>query len=428
MAVTALISITVLALVIVLATLTPVNLGALAFVAAFVVGGIMAGESTRDVLGNFPADMFVMLVGVTYLFGIARGNGTVDWATETTFRAVRGRPAALPWVFFGLSTALCGIGGNPSAVAVILLPVGMAIASAHGVRPLVVAITIGMGATAGTFSPLGVLGITIRGIQDGNGLAFDPVLLFGATLVAGVVAAGAATVLIGSGLIGSRRPVPVPVRPGGAAGLDTAPVPGPRTRLGVEGVLTLAGFAVLVVGALLFGVDIGVLALSIAVLLALAHPASGRAAVRDVSWGVVLLLTGIVTYVGVLERNGTIAWAGNAVASIEPALLAALLVCLIGAIVSAFASTLGMLVALVPMTAPLVLTGQVSAAGLVVALGISSSLVDVSPFSTCGALAMANAAEHERRAVYRGLLTFAVAVAVIGPLGSWAVLVATGWF
>ncbi|MHA6626309.1 SLC13 family permease [Pseudonocardia sichuanensis] len=184
----------------------------------------------------------------------------------------------------------------------------------------------------------------------------------------------------------------------------------------------------LVIGALLFAVDIGFLALSLAVLLTLAYPAAGRAAVRDVSWGVVLLLTGIVTYVGVLERNGTIAWAGEAVASIEPALLAALLVCLIGAIVSAFASTMGMLVALVPMTAPLVLTGEVSAVGLVIALGISSSLVDVSPFSTCGALAMANAAEPERRSVYRGLLAFAASVAVIGPLGSWAVLVATGWF
>ncbi|OZM80830.1 SLC13 family permease [Pseudonocardia sp. MH-G8] len=428
MALTALISIAVLALIIVVATVSPVNLGALAFVAAFVVGGILDGESTRDVLGEFPADMFVVLVGITYLFGIARSNGTVDRVIERTFRAVRGRAAALPWVFFGLSTVLCGIGGNPGAVAVILLPVGMAIASAHGVRPLVVAITIGMGATAGTFSPLGVLGITIRGIQAGNGLAFDPILLFVATLVAGVVAAGAATVLIGSGRPVAVATDPVAVRPGGGAATGPASDPGPRAGLGVECTVTLAAFVVLVAGALLFAIDIGFLSLSIAVLLALAYPASGRAAVRDISWGVVLLLTGVVTYVGVLERNGTIAWAGDAVASIEPALLAALLVCLIGAVVSAFASTMGMVVALVPMTAPLVLTGQVSPVGLVVALGISSSLVDVSPFSTCGALAMANASEHERRGVYRGLLAFSASVAVIGPLASWAVLVATGWF
>ncbi|MDN5914483.1 MAG: anion permease [Pseudonocardia sp.] len=429
MTVTAIISITILALVIVLATVGPVSLGALGFVAAFVVGGLMAGESTKEVLGDFPADLFLMLVGVTYLFGIARSNQTIDWAVDSTFRMVRGRASALPWVFFGLSTVLCAVGGNPAAVAVILLPVGMTIASAHGVRVLVVAITIGMGSTAGTFSPLGILGITIRGVQESNGLAFDPGLLFGATLVAGVVAAGAATALNRSGRPAGVSPEPVPVRPVAAgASVDTTPGPAPRAVLDTERAVTLASFVVLVVGTLLFAVDIGFLALTLAVVLTMAYPGSGRAAVREIGWGVVLLLTGIVTFIGVLERNGTIAWAGEAVASIQPALLAALLICVIGAVTSAFASTLGMMTALVPMTVPLVLTGDVSAVGVVIALGISASLVDVSPFSTCGALAMANAAEHERRSIYRGLLAFAASVAVLGPLGSWGVLVATGWF
>lgn len=429
MTVTAVISIAVLVLVIVLATVGPVSLGALGFVAAFAVGGLMGGESTREVLSGFPADLFVMLVGVTYLFGIAHSNGTVDWVIDSTFRAVRGRAGALPWVFFGLSTVLCGVGGNPAAVAVILLPVGMTIASAHGVRALVVAITIGMGSTAGTFSPLGVLGITIRGVQEANGLPFDPSLLFAATLVAGIVAAGAATVLVGSGRSAVVPQEPALVRHGGdGTHLDTAADAAPRAVLDTERAVTLASFGALVIGSLVLGVDIGFLGLTLAVVLTMAYPATGRAAVREVSWNVVLLLTGIVTFVGVLDRNGTIDRAGEAVASIQPALLAALLICVIAAVASAFASTLGMMTALVPMTAPLVLTGDVSAVAVVVALGISASLVDVSPFSTCGALAMANAAEHERRSIYRGLLTFAASVAVLGPLGSWAVLVATGWF
>ena len=357
MTVTALVSIAVLVLVIVLATVGSVSLGALGFVAAFAVGGLMGGESTKEVLGGFPADLFVMLVGVTYLFGIARSNGTVDWAVDSTFRLVRGRAAALPWVFFGLSTVLCAVGGNPAAVAVILLPVGMTIASAHGVRALVVAITIGMGSTAGTFSPLGILGITIRGVQESNGLAFGPALMFGAALVAGVVAAGAATVFIRSDwrAVVAAEPVPAHLSggTGGRTGSETggtdggsAPDPAPRAELGTERVVTLASVVVLVVGTLGLGVDIGFLALTLAVVLTMAYPASGSAAVREVGWGVVLLLTGIVTFIGVLDRNGTIAWAGDAVASIRPALLAALLICVIGAVVSAFASTLGMMTAL----------------------------------------------------------------------------------
>ncbi|GAA0899533.1 SLC13 family permease [Pseudonocardia zijingensis] len=182
------------------------------------------------------------------------------------------------------------------------------------------------------------------------------------------------------------------------------------------------------VGAIGLGIDIGFLALTIAVVLTLAFPASSGGALGDVSWGIVLLLSGVLTYVGVLQRNGTIEWAGASVAAVGAPVVAALLICVIGAVVSAFASTTGLLAALVPMTVPLVASGSISAVGLVAALAISSSLVDVSPFSTGGAIAMANADAAERRTIYRGLLVFAGSVTVAGPLVSWAVLVASGGF
>ena len=54
-----------------------------------------------------------------------------------------------------------------------------------------------------------------------------------------------------------------------------------------------------------------------------------------------LLICGVLTYVGILEEIGTIEYAGNAVASVGMPLLAALLICYVGAIVSAFASSIG---------------------------------------------------------------------------------------
>jgi di/tricarboxylate transporter len=87
----------------------------------------------------------------------------------------------------------------------------------------------------------------------------------------------------------------------------------------------------------------------------------------------VLLVGGIVTYVTLLQEQGTVEWLGNEVASVGAPLLAALLICLIGAVVSAFASTTGILGALIPLAVPFLLTGQVGAIGMVVALAISSS-------------------------------------------------------
>ncbi|UQS26003.1 hypothetical protein L1857_25930 [Amycolatopsis thermalba] len=414
---TALLSIGVLAAVLALATVRPVNMGVLGLVAAFFVGSLIGGESPDDVLASFPAELFVVLVGVTYLFAIAKNNGTVQWLVEATFRLAGGRTSAIPWVFFLLSTAICGIGALPPAVGAILMPIAMSFATAHGLRPLLVSILIGLGSTAGSFAPTGLLGVIVHGVQEKNGLASNPLLLFACTFGIGTAVAVATYVLL------ARRQAPAVVV-ADSPGAATAP---PSTSLSPQQGLTLLGFVVLTVGALVFGLDIGFLALTVAAVLALAFPATSRSAVKEVSWDIILLMAGILTYIGVLQRNGTIDWLGTSVAGVDSPLLAALLICLIGAVVSAFASTTGILGAVIPLTVPLIATGEIGAIGFVAALAISSSLVDVSPFSTGGAIAMANAPEPERRRIYRGLLRFSGAMAVVGPLLSWSILVAPGW-
>jgi hypothetical protein len=50
-----LISILVLGLIFVIATLLPVNIGVLAFAGAFLVGTLVADQSTDDIIAGFPA-------------------------------------------------------------------------------------------------------------------------------------------------------------------------------------------------------------------------------------------------------------------------------------------------------------------------------------------------------------------------------------
>lgn len=121
----------------------------------------------------------------------------------------------------------------------------------------------------------------------------------------------------------------------------------------------------------------GLLALSVAVVLAVIDPGTGRSAEAGVAWSVVLLIAGVSTYVGLLSEAGTIAWLGDTVATSGSALVAALLVCVFGAVVSAFASTTGILAALLPLAVPLIAAGEIGAVGLVIAPAISSSLVDL---------------------------------------------------
>ena len=100
---------------------------------------------------------------------------------------------------------------------------------------------------------------------------------------------------------------------GGAATAAAAEVP----ELDRDKILTLIGIAALIVVALAFDVDVGFVALSIAAVLSLLSPKSTKGAVNKVAWPTVLLICGIVMYVGLLENIGTIDWLGEQVATIS---------------------------------------------------------------------------------------------------------------
>jgi di/tricarboxylate transporter len=110
------VSIIALVVIFAIATVFPINMGALAFVAAFLVGTLSVGLSTEAILGSdevaggFPAELVLTLIGVTYLFAIAQNNGTVDLLVRGAVRLVGGHIAAMPWIMFAVTGLLTAIG------------------------------------------------------------------------------------------------------------------------------------------------------------------------------------------------------------------------------------------------------------------------------------------------------------------------------
>jgi hypothetical protein len=200
------------------------------------------------------------------------------------------------------------------------------------------------------------------------------------------------------------------------------------TTLDRDRSLTLVGLLLLVVGALAFDLDIGLLAVTVGVILSLVAPRGAKGAVGQIAWPTVLLICGIVTYVGLMQDQDVPGWLGENVAQLGLPLVAALLICYIGAVVSAFASTTGILGALIPLAVPFLQGPEaVGAIGLITALALSSSIVDSSPFSTSGALVVANATEAERERTFRNLIIWGFSMVAAIPLVTWLVLVVPGW-
>ena len=465
----AIISLLVLCVIFLIATFLPIHMGALAVAAAFVLGILLLpggfspealDEKSGLIADGFPGDLFITLAGVTFLFGIAKNNGTVDWLVHAAVRSVGGRVALIPWVFFGVTAVLTGIGAVVPAAVAIIAPIGMTFARKYDIRQLLMGLMVINGATAGGFSPLSIFGSITNGVVAQAGLDGSPLFLFLASLVFNVVLGVITFVLFGGRqLVGVRdvgegelvaadgskmsgfREGPAEQTGQQRASASSAsphaePDAEPVTTLDVHRGLTLAGMVILTLGAFFLQLDVGFFSFFIGSLLCVLDPKVTKGAVAAIAWPTVLLVCGIVTYVSLLQNpdldpsgeRDVITWLGDWAASLGAVTIAALLILYVGGVVSAFASTTGILGALIPLAVPF-LDGPEAVLGvvaLVTALAISSSVVDSSPYSTSGALVVANANEADREAVYKSLLKWGFSMVAIAPLVTWLVLVLLG--
>lgn len=453
-----------------LGTLRPVNMGAIALVGAFLVAALVYHVEPEVVLAGFPGQMFVILVGVTYLFGIASINGTVEKLVQAAVVAVRGRTGLVPWTMFFVPAALTAVGAAAPAACAIVIPIALKFAAKHKINPVMMSMMVIQGTTAGGFSPIGIYGVIVNGLADSAGLPTSPGLLFAGTFVTTFALAGIAFLSLGGRqlmaqradtttgelVVAGRSTETVPTAAGvpaavstGASGISAGATtvtaaagsagPGSTTtggsgsaqvgepvdngRLNLEQMCTLAGIVGLVLMTLVFDLDVGFVSLTIAVVLSLIFTRSAQAAVAKVAWPTVLLICGIITYVSLLQSQGTVDWLGSGIADINAPLLAAITILFIGAVVSAFASTTAILGVVVPLATPFLLTDQIGVTAFIVALAVSSSVVDCSPLSTMGALGVANTEEDKRQQVFSGLMRWGMSLIVIAPVVTFAVLV-----
>jgi len=432
----------------VVGTVLPINMGALAYVAAWLVGMYALDLDEKTILGGISGDLVLTLIGVTYLFAIARNNGTVDLIVSSAVRAVGGRVVLIPWVMFVVTAVLTAIGAASPAACAIIGPIALGFAGRYRISPLMMGMLVVHGAQAGGFSPISIYGTITNSVMESAGLPSSEMTIFLSSLVVNTVLALVLFFALGGAKLVSRRidsdepdTIEGDLRRGGASvsarGMGaSAPtgtmtsVDAAATRTGVvpEQILTLVAFVAVAVIALAFDKNIGFVAITAAVILAMLSPQQHKDAVRQIAWPTVLLVAGVSTYATILNTAEVPEYVGDWAAGLAAATIGALVLCYVGGVVSAFASSTALLPVIIPIAIPLIADGGIGAGAFVAALAVSSTIVDVSPFSTNGALMLANRPDTiEERHYYKQILTYSVLVTLVGPLLVWAALVLPGW-
>ncbi len=433
----------------VVGTVLPINMGALAFVAAWLVGMYSLGLDEKEIIAGISGDLVLTLVGVTYLFAIAKNNGTVDLIVRKAVQAVGGRVALIPWVMFAVTAVLTAIGAASPAACAIIGPIALGFAGRYKINPLLMGMLVVHGAQGGGFSPISIYGVITNSVMADNGYPGGEIALFLTSLIVNLLIAIVLFVVLGGRDLMSRRIEVDDVGGAGESGGGTPPTadPGAARAAGASGttvtetrtetapgkvtgdqICTLLAFLVVAVLSLAFDRNIGFTAITAAVVLTALFPAKQKGAVSQVAWATVLLVAGVSTFATILETAGAPEYVGNWAAGLGAAVLGALILCYVGGVVSAFASSTALLPIIIPIAIPLIENGGISAIGLAAALAVSSTIVDVSPFSTNGALMVANRPDTiSEEKFYRQILTYSAIVVAVGPLLVWLAVVVPGW-
>ena len=319
-----LVSIIAFILLFVVGTVLPINMGALGFVAAWLVGMYALGLTEREIISGISGDLVLTSVGVTYLFAIARNNGTVDLIVRGAVRMVGGRVALIPWVMFAVTAVLTAIGAASPAACAIIGPIALGFAGRYRINPLMMGMFVVHGAQAGGFSPISIYGVITNSVMAENNLPVNELAIFLASLLFNLAIAIVLFFALGGRQLMSRRlgrdefddptadeapgsPTPTPHRPGRARSTRTrtrrprgggtatetrADATSARRRF-ADQVITLVAFAAVAFIALVFERNIGFAAITAAVILTALFPKEQKGAIKQIAWSTVLLVAGV---------------------------------------------------------------------------------------------------------------------------------------
>jgi Na+/H+ antiporter NhaD/arsenite permease-like protein len=407
------ISLIALVIVVVLSIVTNVNVGAMALAAVLIVGYFIGGQEVGDLIKGFPIDLFIMLAGVTYLFSIASVNGTMDKIAMQATKAVRGNTALLRIIFFFVAFFISAIGPGQITTSALMAPAAMALAAEVGISPLLMALVVGNGAQAGAMSPLAPPGIIVAGLTKEMGLTGVSGILWLNMLIAHVIVALIAYLVFGGIQLWRKK------NTGELKSLQAIQVE-PFTS---NQIITIIGILALVIMAVFFKVHIGLGAFLVGIVLAILKVGDEGKAIKSMPWATIVMVTGVTVLVKMMSDIGGMDLFASIIASVSTPGTVTLVAGFISGIVSAYASTTGVILpAFVPLAPSLVeqLGGIPDLMAVLSSIIVCGFLTDLSPLSTTGALFLGAAPEQtDKTKLFRDMLIWGLSMSVVGAVVVW---------
>jgi len=139
-------------------------------------------------------------------------------------------------------------------------------------------------------------------------------------------------------------------------------------------------------------------------------------------WGAIMMVTGVTVLINLMSKIGGMDLFASIMAKQSTPYTVTLVAGFWSALISAYASTIGVILpAFVPMAPDLLAkVGGTDLLALLSSIILCGHVTDVSPLSTLGAIFIANATEdQDRKKLFRNLLIWGLAMSPVGAVVCW---------
>ena len=335
--------------------------------------------STKDVVSGFSTSLFVQMVGVTYLFAIINGNGTLELLAKKIVNKVPAR--TIPFVMFLIGMVLSAVGPGSIPCLAIIPVIAIPLSISAGINPIMTAIIGDMGAMAGRMSPLTPEAAVVRGLMEEQELTANTVPIMVCTIVTTLICAALVYVYYKGWRIEKT---------------DLTSKKEELPKFTWQQLASIAGLVLLAFGVLVLSWNVGLTGFLIGSVLCILGCGNEKKAIAGVPWNVIIMVLGVGILMNVISLSGGVDLLVSALENIMGEKSAAPIMALLAGIMSFFSSGLGVVFpTLVPLCGGLASGIGADGVYLVAMVVIGGTIAGYTPISTTGALIMAGVAQQK---------------------------------
>ena len=414
-----------IALAIFLGYKTKINTGLFCIVFAYIIGCFVMGLKPKQVIGYWPTSTMFVILSVSLFYNFAAINGTLEKMSGALLYACRKFPGLLPYALLAVAVILSVMGATYFTVLAFLAPITLVICDESRMDKLTGAVAINCGALAGGNFPTSNLGVIFRGLAD---TAFEAspdvaaVETFGMEMKIFLFSVLFSLVLVTIFRFGFKENRNI------GKGV-TFKKPEVFTK---DQKITLSLMMIMMVVVLIFPlmqilmsgnaaiqyisskVDVGLVAIVFAVIALLLKLAPQKEALAKIPWNTIVMIAGAGMLIAVAVEAGTIDALSTWIGFNVPKPLVPIAFSIVGAIMSFFSSTTGVVApALFPLIPNLAASAGLSSSALFACTIIGAQSSAISPFSSGGSLILGSTPKEDRNMLFNRLLMVAVTISVL---------------